>query len=90
MTNLYLSTTTMVDIPQPQEKDITAPITTPTLAGHLQLMAVLITEEGQVVEAEVVEEVLVVEEEEVLAVVGGAIAVGAGVTEADAKEDEIS
>ena len=79
----------MVDIPQPQEKDITAPITTPTLAGQLQLMAVLTTEEGQVVEAEVVEEVLVVEEEEVLAVVGGAIAVaGAGVTEADAKGDE--
>ena len=52
-------------------------------------MAVLTTEEGQVVEAEVVEEVLVVEEEEVLAVVGGAIAVaGAGVTEADAKGDE--
>ena len=52
-------------------------------------MAVLITEDGQVVEAEVVDTILEVEEE-VLAVVGDAIAVGAGVTEADAKEDEIS
>ena len=89
MTNLYLSTPTMVGIPQPREKDITAPITTPTLAGYLQLMAVLTTEDGQVVEAEVVDTILEVEEE-VLAVVGDAIAVGAGVTEADAKEDEIS